>query len=66
MSAILGLFGGGQSPTPQLPPPPPQVDDATSRINAEDKAARAAGRKSTILTSDDGLPNLGQTTRQGE
>ena len=66
MSGLLGLFGGGQSASPTLPPPPPQVDDATSRINAEDKAARAAGRKSTILTGDDGLPNLGSTTRQGQ
>lgn len=60
------LFGGGQTAKPTLPAPPPQVDDATSRINAEDKNARLAGRKSTILTSDTGLPNLGTTSVTGQ
>jgi hypothetical protein len=66
MGGLLGLFGGGGAPKPILPPPPPQIDDATARLNAEDKASRLAGRKSTILTSDSGLPNLGSTTSTGQ
>lgn len=62
---MSGLFGGG----PKAPPPvapPPQIDDAVSRINAEDAAARRQGRKTTVLTSDSGLPNLGTTTKTGQ
>jgi len=67
MGGLLGLFGGGSSAAkPILPPPPPQIDDATAKLNAEDKSARLAGRKSTILTSDSGLPNLGSTTNSGQ
>lgn len=60
-----GLFGGGPKP-PAPVAPPPQIDDATSRVNAEDAAARRQGRKTTILTSDSGLPNLGTTSRTGQ
>jgi hypothetical protein len=42
------------------------VDDATAKINLEDAAARRQGRKTTILTSDSGLPNLGTTSRVGQ
>jgi hypothetical protein len=42
------------------------VDDATAKINSEDAAARRQGRKTTILTSDSGLPNLGTTSRVGQ
>ena len=62
---MSGLFGG----SPKAPPPPspaPQVDDATAKINSEDAAARRQGRKTTILTSDSGLPNLGTTSRVGQ
>lgn len=62
--SFLGLGGGSAEPTKT--PPPPQVDDATARLNAEDKSAKMTGRKSTILTSDDGLPNLGATTSTGQ
>ena len=60
-----GLFGGG----PKAPPPvapPPQIDDAVARTNAEDASARKQGRRTTILTSDTGLPNLGTTTKTGQ
>lgn len=63
---MSGLFGGGAKAAPVAPPPPvPQVDDATSKMNEADKAARRQGRKSTILTSDGGLPDLGSTTVTG-
>lgn len=66
---MSGLFGGGpKAVAPQVvqPSPAPQVDDATAKINAEDAAARRQGRKTTILTSDHGLPNLGTTSRAGQ
>lgn len=62
---MSGLLGGG----PKAPPPvapPPQIDDATARINAEDQASRRRGRKTTVLTSDSGLPDLGTTTKTGQ
>ncbi|MBK9156738.1 MAG: hypothetical protein IPM11_01180 [Micropruina sp.] len=62
---MSGLFGGGV-PKATVPAPPPQVDDATMKINAEDAAARRQGRKTTILTSEQGLPNLGSTSRTGQ
>ncbi len=62
---MSGLFGGGATPKVVQPPPAPQVDDAVARINAEDTAARRQGRKTTVLTSDQGLPNLGTTSRVG-
>lgn len=64
---MSGLFGGWAS-TPKVvqPSPAPQVDDATAKINSEDAAARRQGRKTTILTSDQGLPNLGTTSRVGQ
>lgn len=66
MGAIANLFGGGKTPKPVVAPPPPQVDDAAMRINEQDKAAKLAGRKSTVLTGDSGLPNLGSTTKTGQ
>lgn len=62
---MSGLFGGGPKAPPPLAPPP-QIDDAQSRINAEDASARRQGRKTTVLTSDSGLPNLGSTTKTGQ
>lgn len=61
---MASLIGG----SPKLPAPvapPPQVDDAQSRLNEQDRAAKRAGRKTTILTSEGGLPNLGSTTKTG-
>ncbi len=66
---MSGLFGGGGAARPPQvvqPSPAPQVDDATAKINSEDAAARRQGRKTTILTSDSGLPNLGTTSRVGQ
>lgn len=63
---MASMFGGGPKPTPPAPPPPPpQVDDATARLNEQDRAARRSGRRTSVLTSDTGLPNLGTTTRTG-
>ena len=63
---MSGILGGAKPPAVQPIAPPPQVDDATSRINSEDAAARKQGRRSTIFTSDSGLPNLGTTTKVGQ
>lgn len=63
---MAGLLGGGAKAQPaQVVAPPPQVDDATSKLNEQDKVNRRQGRKSTILTSDGGLPDLGSTTTTG-
>lgn len=65
---MSGLFGGGKSSKPAdpvPPPPPPQVDDATAKLNEQDRVARRSGRRSTILTGDAGLPDLGSTTTTG-
>lgn len=58
---MSALFGSGPKP-PAPPPPPPQIDDAASRLSEADRAARSAGRRTTIMTSDSGLPDLGTTT----
>lgn len=57
---MAGLFGG----TPRVPAavPPPQVDDAARRLNDADRAARRAGRQTTLLTGEFGLPDLGSTS----
>lgn len=49
----------GKPPTPQLPPPLPQVDDTNAARDQADNALRRR-RQSTVLTSN-GLPNLGTT-----
>lgn len=41
-------------------PPAPTIDDAEQRRQQRDMAQR---RATTILTSENGLPNLGTTTR---
>jgi hypothetical protein len=61
---MASMFGGGPKPPPPAPPPP-QVDDATARLNEQDRAARRSGRRTSVLTSDTGLPDLGTTTRTG-
>lgn len=64
---MSGLFGGGskKAADPPPPPPPPQVDDAVAKVNEQDKASRRQGRRSTILTGDAGLPDLGSTSNTG-
>lgn len=58
---------GGSGPKPQPPaPPPPQVDDAVARMNEQDRVARRSGRRTSILTSESGLPDLGTTTQTGQ
>jgi hypothetical protein len=64
MSGILPKAPKPQAPS--VPPPTPQVDDAVARMNDQDKVSRRQGRKSTILTSDNGLPDLGSTTVTGQ
>jgi hypothetical protein len=63
MATLLGM-----SKPKALPPigPPPQVDDAQQRLNDQDRLAKRAGRKTTILTSEGGLPDLGTTTKTGQ
>jgi hypothetical protein len=64
MSFISGLFGGSK-PKVMTPAPPPQVDDAAARMNEAERAAKRKGRKSTVLTGDNGLPDLGATSQTG-
>lgn len=47
---------------PKVPqaPPVPTVDDAAARQNAQDRMIRR-GRATTVLTSENGLPDLGTT-----
>lgn len=45
---------------PKAPPKAPMLDDAIAKRNAQDSASRR-GRATTILTSGNGLPNLGAT-----
>lgn len=48
------------APAPALPPPVPMIDDAAARRMARDRVSKR-GRGTTILTSDNGLPDLGKT-----
>lgn len=61
---MAGMFGGGPKPPAPIAPPP-QVDDAQRQLNEQDRAAKRAGRKTTVLTGDSGLPDLGSTTKTG-
>jgi hypothetical protein len=63
MATLLG--GSGPKP-PSTAAPPPQVDDAVARMNEQDRVARRSGRRTSILTSESGLPDLGTTTRTGQ
>ena len=65
MGFLGSLFGGGKSAKVVAPSPPPQVDDATARMNEAERLAKRKGRKSTVLTSDNGLPDLGATSTPG-
>jgi hypothetical protein len=56
---VTALFS---KPDVPAPPPVPTVDDAQARANATDRALRR-GRATTVLTSDQGLPDLGSTKR---
>jgi hypothetical protein len=56
----MNMFGG--APKPQIPPPIPQVDNTTAMQDSADRAARRR-RQSTVLTSANGLPNLGSTSQ---
>jgi len=60
MAKLLGLGGGGMQP--QAPPPVPVLNQAQQDRQREDQALVARGRATTILTSQNGLPNLGSTT----
>jgi hypothetical protein len=35
-------------------------------MNEQDRVARRSGRRTSILTSESGLPDLGTTTRTGQ
>lgn len=49
-----------KAPPPPVPPPPtPTLDDALVRVRDRDRSGGRRGRAADILTSDDGLPNLG-------
>lgn len=55
------LFGGGGADI-KTPPPTPTLNQAIQNRMAEDQNLVARGRATTILTSNNGLPNLGNTT----
>lgn len=54
---MTSLFSSPKIPTP---PPVPTVDDAQAQQNAMDRSIRR-GRGTTVLTGDNGLPDLGKT-----
>jgi hypothetical protein len=56
----MNLFSG--APKPQTPPPIPQIDNTTQQQDSADRAARRR-RQSTVLTSANGLPDLGSTSQ---
>jgi len=51
----------GSAPKPIAPPPVPQIDNAAAMLRNETRMLKR-GRGTTILTSDNGLPDLGTTT----
>jgi hypothetical protein len=55
-------FLGMGSPSMQAPPPVPVLNQAVADRTAEDQTLMARGRATTILTSQNGLPNLGATS----
>lgn len=63
---MSGLFGSSSRSLPPVSAPPPQIDDAMARLNESERAAKRSGRKTTILTGDSGLPDLGSTTKVGQ
>jgi len=50
-------------PKPQAPPPVPQLDNAISARNASDTLAMRRGIGTTMLTGDQGLPDLGSVAK---
>lgn len=49
-------------PPPEPPPPVPQIDNAVKMRNEQDRMYLRRGRGTTVLTGDQGLPNLGSTS----
>lgn len=53
-------------PTPKPPPAVPQIDEAVTMRNEQDRAAaRRRGAGTNLLTSPNGLPDLGTTSAAG-
>lgn len=48
-------------PKPKPPPPVPQIDDTAMMRNEQDRIQQRRAAGTTILTSSNGLPNLGST-----
>lgn len=57
----MGFLFPKSPSAPPPPPPPPMIDDAAARMNETDRASKR-GRRTTLLTGDTGLPDLGSTT----
>ena len=57
---MSALFSKPKFPAAAAPPPIPTIDDAQARQNAMDRSIRR-GRGTTVLTGENGLPNLGST-----
>ena len=58
----MGFLMPDPPPPPKPPPPIPQIDDAVKMRNEMDRNTLKRGRGTTVLTSDQGLPNLGSTS----
>jgi len=54
-------MGFSKPKTPKIKPPPPvpQVDEAIKMRNEQDRLYRRRAQGTTVLTADQGLPNLG-------
>jgi hypothetical protein len=64
MTKFLGLGAPKvDMPTPQAPPPVPQIDQGMIKAQQDQAMMRSRGAATTILTSDNGLPNLGSTSK---
>ena len=57
---MTALFSKPKIPAAAAAPPIPTIDDAQARQNAMDRSLRR-GCGTTVLTGENGLPNLGAT-----
>lgn len=57
----MGFLKPDKPKMPKPPPPVPQVDDASKMRNEQDRQYRRRAAGTTVLTGEQGLPNLGST-----
>lgn len=56
------MFGGGSHGSPTPPPPVPTLNQAIAQREADNSALMARGRMTTVMTGDNGLPDLGTSS----